>query len=383
LTSNQKLLAVAAGAAVIALLVPPVRSRVRRYLVGEEASLYPRRWVEPHGYRATTRPLRVFQWNILADGLSGMDAKKGGFSECPDRCLAFDYRLRLILAEITRQNPLPDVIAMEEVDRFERIYALLKPLGYTGVFAAKAHSPCARSLDPSLEDGCALFWLESEVRPLDLDKLPIQVLRYSKEQGGVGVANELAVDQTRPWEGDGVANQLALVGTFSLRQDSQPPSQRRMDFRIAVTHLTAAKSAEVEAMRAEQCRQLLDFLNKSDTADARRPTIVAADLNAAPSRGHLAYDSMAYPTMRAALDSAYERVLKAEPEWTTWKTRKGFKAGEVQHTIDYIFVTPEIQVGRVLLPPEEIGEGRLPCARYPSDHIALAAELYLPRISSS
>ena len=50
----------------------------------------------------------------------------------------------------------------------------------------------------------------------------------------------------------------------------------------------------------------------------------------------------------------YERVLNAEPEWTTWKKRTGFKAGEVQHTIDYIFVSPEIDVGRVLLPPDQV-----------------------------
>ena len=71
--------------------------------------------------------------------------------------------MRLIVAEVRRQAPLPDVIAMEEVDHFEQVLACLKPLGYTGVFAPKAKSPCARSLDPSLEDGCAMFWLESEV----------------------------------------------------------------------------------------------------------------------------------------------------------------------------------------------------------------------------
>ena len=249
------------------------------------------------------------------------DAKKGGFSECPERYLAWEYRLRLIIAEISQQDPLPDVIAMEEVDRFDQVHLLLRPLGYTGVFAAKASSPCQRSLDPSLKDGCALFWLKSEVRPLHASDM--QVLRYAKEAGGDGVVNELTVDRSRSWEAKGVANQLALVGTFTHLTAMH--SQRRADFRIAVTHLTAAKSAEIEAARADQCRQLLVFLAKPEAPEgSSRPTIVACDLNASPSRGRLTYDPEAYPAMRVAFDSAYERGLGAEPEWTTWKVSGGW-----------------------------------------------------------
>lgn len=40
----------------------------------------------------------------------------------------------------------------------------------------------------------------------------------------------------------------------------------------------------------------------------------------------------------------------------------------------------QVGVESVLLPPtdEQVGQGRLPCWRYPSDHISLQATLRLP-----
>jgi hypothetical protein len=35
---------------------------------------------------------------------------------------------------------------------------VLRRLGYDGRFVAKPNSPCQHSRDPSLADGCALFW---------------------------------------------------------------------------------------------------------------------------------------------------------------------------------------------------------------------------------
>eukprot|EP01049_Picozoa_sp_SAG25_P013716 SAG25_NODE_2204_length_1840_cov_1.533601_2_plen_101_part_00 len=84
------------------------------------------------------------------------------------------------------------------------------------------------------------------------------------------------------------------------------------------------------------------------------------------------------PVGGAPLESAYRLVLGgAECAWTTWK-RRG--ASETRHTIDYLFVSAELGVERVLLPPRtsEVAAERLPGWRYPSDHIALFAQLRVP-----
>ena len=66
-----------------------------------------------------------------------------------------------------------------------------------------------------------------------------------------------------------------------------------------------------------------------------------------------------------------------EPAWSTWKKRG---ESEAKHTIDYILASPDVEVRRVLLAPDEatVEVGRLPCFKYPSDHIAIAAEFNVP-----
>ena len=85
-----------------------------------------------------------------------------------------------------------------------------------------------------------------------------------------------------------------------------------------------------------------------------------------------------YPTaLGLGLRSAYVEALGAEPAYTTYK-RRG--ASVTKHVIDYILVSEDVGVSRVLLPPpeDEIDASALPGWRYPSDHVALAAELALP-----
>lgn len=106
-------------------------------------------------------------------------------------------------------------------------------------------------------------------------------------------------------------------------------------------------------------------------------------MNAAPHDG--GYVSEAYPAAvtlplgdgQPPLRSAYGSALGQELAWTTWK-RRG--ASEARHTIDYILVSEGLGVGRVLLPPDDaaMAPERLPGWAYPSDHIALFAELYVP-----
>lgn len=68
-------------------------------------------------------------------------------------------------------------------------------------------------------------------------------------------------------------------------------------------------------------------------------------------------------------------VLAAqEPPFTTWKIRE---EGEVCHTIDYVFYTPDrLRVQNCLMFPaaSEIGADRTPSMQYPSDHFSLVCD---------
>ena len=133
-------------------------SRERAVADGGASKLYPRRWAMAAGAAigadARRAALTVAQFNVLADGLAGMQTKSS-FTECPTAALSWTYRSKRIIEELTRHGVMPDVIALEEVDHFhDDLLPALQRLGYAGAFEAKPDSPCKRSLDPTLEDGC-------------------------------------------------------------------------------------------------------------------------------------------------------------------------------------------------------------------------------------
>jgi len=305
------------------------------------------------GADARRAALTVAQFNVLADGLAGMQTKPS-FTECPTAALSWTYRSKRIIEELTRHGVMPDVIALEEVDHFhDDLLPALQRLGYAGAFEAKPDSPCKRSLDPTLEDGCALFWREER---LDLSRL--HRLNYTGTVPPGGVRN----------------NQVALLAELRLRDAPGRP------LLVGVTHLAAAKQEAGESLRRQQVIELLDFCERHREDHA---LVLAMDMNGAPTRGETAasdvgYEPRAYPAALAHsvdVKSAYAMALGSEPKFTTWKVRG---PTEVQHTIDYILVSSDVGVRRVLLPPDEaeVEDGRLPSWRYPSDHVMLCAELH-------
>jgi len=330
----------------------PTRVAPRSQLVPAAFDLYPRTW---HTSRSATRtdqtwkdesePLRVAQFNVLADGLSGDDKNLGGFTEVDPASLIWRFRGLRILEELFRHGSAPDVIAMEEVDHFDDTLApCLREMGYEGLFVPKPRSKCKSP------DGCALFWRKDVAELVDKETLNFD----GRGPDGVSIQKK--------------TNQVALIAKLRIRG--------RAIVNMAVSHLSAAKTAEGEKVRLHQARDLHQVMvNKSGEA-----AIIAMDMNAAPHRSKSAdYDPEAYAFMSSTtFASAYAMALGEEPSYTTWK-RRGVK--EAKHTIDYIFVSPTIAVDGVLLPPPEssIDEQRLPGFRYPSDHIALIADLRIPR----
>lgn len=166
-------------------------------------------------------------------------------------------------------------------------------------------------------------------------------------------------------------NQLALIVEANVEDDNRT-------IRIVTTHLKASKDESGEAVRLHQATELVDHLQRLD----RRPTLLAADLNATPTatEGSL-YDSTVYPYVAQTYRSSYARVLSRELPYSTWKSRHG--RGVVKHTIDYIWYSPpDWRVEAVLDTPSEIDASLLPSYRYGSDHLALVADLSLVERSS-
>lgn len=108
----------------------------------------------PRPAGALVSKLRVQQFNVLADGLSGLRSDLGGFSRVGRDILMWENRKWKILDELLHFKP--DVITLQECDHYDDFFLPeLAKHGYDGTFAPKPTSACLQVSDRS--DGCAIF----------------------------------------------------------------------------------------------------------------------------------------------------------------------------------------------------------------------------------
>ena len=103
---------------------------------------------------------RVLQFNMLADGLSGLRQDLGAFSRVTADDMNWDKRGKLLLHEILQYDP--DIITLQECDHYYDCFLPeLNARGYDGMFAPKPASACLEVSDNS--DGCAIFVRRSKM----------------------------------------------------------------------------------------------------------------------------------------------------------------------------------------------------------------------------
>lgn len=275
--------------------------------------------------------IRVMQWNLLAQGLSG---GADNFIACPKGALKFETRKLRVLEEILRYRP--DIVCLEEVDFYDYLFEKLSKQGYLGVFKEKVNSPCLYQEGSIGPDGCAIFYN------------PVKVL-MSKS------------DSIILHENGNQSNQVAIIAQFQTKTSAGTV------FSVGTTHLKAKRGYD-------QNRKLQgEFITKyleDNCSDA--PVIFCGDFNAESKEP-------VYAVMKGCslgLSSAYSTLSadNSEPKYTTWKIRP---KGEECHTIDYIWYTKKgLKVKAVLnvASDDEIGKDRLPSFRYPSDHLSLVCD---------
>jgi hypothetical protein len=179
---------------------------------------------------------------------------------------------------------------------------------------------------------------------------------------------------------------------------------------VSTTHLKAKKSEMGERYRDKEVNQLLQSINKTMRAlgvYCNPLLVLTGDLNAAPDSTGTKYESMAYRSVKenklglrsllnddVASDRANDHLDHDDDGgiWTTWKARwkKGVE-NVSKNCIDYILYVPFVDGGEAGLEPiavldlfkeEEIGEKLLPNSKYPSDHVAIAADFAIKYTSS-
>ncbi|GFH06560.1 endo/exonuclease/phosphatase domain-containing protein [Haematococcus lacustris] len=269
------------------------------------------------------------QWNVLADGL----AQHGDFIKVPSAALEWETRLPLILDEIDEASA--DICAIQELNRYEELRALLALRGYDGCFFPKHVSPASRNRCPP--DGLAIFYKK--------DRLEVAAQPADRLQG----------------------QQVVVV----------------------TTHLKAKEGQEMDNIRLSQGQGGQAGSGQQQQQGSHLvPVIIAGDFNTIPTsavckmfQGHtVPLDSLwdlpnsGEPTA-AASDAPGAAAGGVDTEFSTWKFRS---VGESKRVIDYILWTRGRGLQPVarwrMLTEQEIGPTGLPTLRYPSDHVALCAD---------
>ena len=96
----------------------------------------------------------MLQFNMLADGLSGLRDDLGAFSRAQKDDVSWDNRKNKIMYEILQYDP--DIVTLQECDHYyDFVLPELEEEGYVGTFAPKPASACLQVSENS--DGCAIF----------------------------------------------------------------------------------------------------------------------------------------------------------------------------------------------------------------------------------
>jgi len=332
-------------------------------------SLYERSWVNASGdedgdgcqapkkEKGISESLRILQFNVLADCLTsgttpispGHKSRKRRTEEtknnrtfgmtkyckgpidwksrvflCDHSHLFWEKRFPLLLYEIINRDP--DIICLQEVDRFDEFQAFLRKKGYSGRFVKKSFRA---------RDGCAVFWKSSR-----MNNTAIECVTLHSENVHVAMMLRMQID----------SRSVIIVNT----------------------HLKAGLEQHYEDFRVEQLKCLLEKVKDFQKED--EDIILCGDLNSHVET-YESVKAVAYPFLtQCGFRNAYGR----KPKYTHWG---GWMDSEVKMVFDYILYLGNVRVRRVLQVPceskiEESPE-RLPNGKYPSDHVSLVADIEL------
>jgi endonuclease/exonuclease/phosphatase family metal-dependent hydrolase len=238
--------------------------------------------------------LRVLQFNVLADGLSGLREDLGDFSEDKRDILNWEYRKEKLLYEILQYDA--DIVTLQEVDHYlDFFWPEMLKYGYIGFYAPKPTSKCLEVGENA--DGCAMFLKSSRLRVLSAET---KALAFSKAE--LTESGELNEDE----KNIRAQNQVALIALCELLDEHGNVVKKHDVFAppiiICTTHLKSVKSPVGERYRVRGISQVLESLEQvyANYEDlGRSPAVLlTGDFNALPV--HRNYPPLTYQTVKAS-----------------------------------------------------------------------------------
>lgn len=241
-------------------------------------------------------PFRVLQFNVLADGLSGLREDKGSFANTDPKLLDWESRKYKLLGEIIQYSP--DIVTMQEVDHYNDFFLPeLQAMGYIGVYSPKPLSACLFVSNSS--DGCALFISEKRFRIISSESITLALTKAELVDGGELNEEDIYIR---------AQNQVALITVCEVYPNADElASPIRFDkpplLVIANTHLKSSKSATGERYREKEVTEVLkriEMIASGFKKIGRDPAVLfCGSFNAVPEPAPYSFVPLTYRALKS------------------------------------------------------------------------------------
>ncbi|XP_018007908.1 2',5'-phosphodiesterase 12-like [Hyalella azteca] len=330
--------------------------------------------------------VRVVSYNLLADTYASTEfSAENLFQNCPAYALEIDYRKQLFIDEILGYNA--DVVCLQEVDldvfKYDLSCVLLLKSGLSGEYSAK----------PSTKEGCATFYNSAKFRLLENLCFGLS----DELQNNVVLADIFAKIKKNEKLAERVTSRNTVLQACVLECLSSSEDQRQL-LLVCNSHFYFHPDADhIRLLQAGIAFTIIDQLvarlEAEDGCVVR--VLFCGDLNSTPDTGVYQLATMRHvsATHVGWRSAEGEEVVGVElrqtlpmasacgtPKYTNY-------AMSFQGCLDWIFYrTDSLRVENVVpMPSDEQVKAHtaLPSPLFPSDHLALVAQLTILEIQSS
>ncbi|KAJ8773110.1 hypothetical protein K2173_028287 [Erythroxylum novogranatense] len=324
-----------------------------------------RHWVDAYQPLASHERFKVVSYNILGNrnALKHRDL----YQNVPSSYLKWCYRKRIICDEIIGWDP--DIICLQEVDRYFDLFKVLKKAGYGG---------CYKRRTGDHVDGCAMLW-KSDMQICNGESKRLLVgnihVLYNPSRGDIKLGQirfllSRAQILSKKWGNIPVV----LTGDFN-----STPQSAIYNF-LSSSELNVLLYEKKELSGQRNCRPAQVFDVNKETNNSLSMVDGLFKINwtgeevkvaTGSSEHHIAVHPLKLKSSYATIEgSTSTRDLNGEPLATSYHSK-------FLGTVDYLWYSGGIAPTGVLdtLPFDILRRtGGLPCEKLGSDHLALVSE---------